>query len=133
MIYALDTNIISYVLNGNTAIAEKLTAVTKAGNKVIIPLLAYHGVRRGLLNDNAVKKMGLFDRLCSRLNVDGLTAKDMDAAAAIYDRRKRIGAIVDDADILIAAQCINNNCTLITNNVRHFKNSDGLIYENWME
>ena len=133
MTYALDTNIVSYILKGNAALDIKLNAVTRAGNKVVIPLMVYYEARRGLLNDNAINKMRIFDKLCARLNVDNLTVSDMNTAANIYDKRKRSGTIIDDADILIAAQCITNNYTLVTNNVRHFKDMDGLIYENWID
>jgi len=39
MIFALDTNIISYIMNGNDALDEKLGKVTAAGNSVVIPIL----------------------------------------------------------------------------------------------
>ena len=41
MTYALDTNIISYVLNGNATLAKKLGDVTESGGKVVIPLMTY--------------------------------------------------------------------------------------------
>ena len=132
MIYALDTNIVSYILKGNTALNEQLNSVTKSGNKVVIPLMVYYEARRGLLNNNAMNKMRIFEKLCAKLKVNNLTTSDMDIAAAIYDKHKRSGTMIDDADILIAAQCINNNYTLITNNVKHFDNIDDLIFENWI-
>jgi predicted nucleic acid-binding protein len=133
MIYALDTNIISYILNGNADIDAKLTAVTKSGNKVVIPLMVYYEARRGLLANNATNKMRIFEKLCARLNINNLTKTDMDTAAGIYAERKRRGTPIDDGDLLIAAQCATNGYTLITNNVKHFKDVDGLIYENWIE
>ncbi|MDR1061510.1 MAG: PIN domain-containing protein [Clostridiales bacterium] len=132
MIYALDTNIISYILNGNAALDERLNAVTKSGNKVVIPLMVYYEARRGLLNNNAINKMRVFEKLCAKLNVNNLTTSDMNTAAAIYDKHKRAGTPIDDSDILIAAQCINNDYTLVTNNVKHFNNIDGLTFENWI-
>ena len=33
---------------------------------------------------------------------------------------------------MIAAFCIVNNCTLVTDNLRHFEGIDGLTFENWV-
>jgi len=131
MIYALDTNIISYVINGDSNLAAELNTVTQSGNKVIIPLMVYYEVRRGLLSKGATVKMRLFDSLCARLGIHDLTKADMDAAAVIYADRKRRGTPIDDGDLLIAAQCVTNGYTLVTNNTKHFQGIDGLSIENW--
>jgi len=133
MIYALDTNIISYILNGNIILGEKLNAVIKTGNKIIIPLMVYYEARRGLLANNAVRKLQSFDKLCGKLKINSLTEADMNTAADIYVKRKHAGMPIDDADLLIAAQCVTNSYTLITNNVKHFENIDDLEYINWVE
>ena len=132
MIYALDTNIISYILNGNTELDEKLIDAINSGVKIIIPLMVYYEARRGLKANNAVNKLRIFDKLCSRLNITGLTKADMNTAADIYAERKRAGTIIDDGDLLIAAQCVTNNYILVTNNTKHFQNIDGLTLENWV-
>jgi len=133
MIYALDTNIISYVLNGDAVIAGKLNAATQSNVEIIIPLMVYYESRRGLLANNATKKIQVFEKLCKQLSIIDLTAADMDTAATIYAERKRNGKPIDDGDLLIAAQCVTKNYTLITNNVKHFKDIDGLLFENWLD
>ena len=131
MIYALDTNIISYILNGNTTLDKKLADVISSGAEIIIPLMVYYEARRGLLANNSIKKLRIFEKLCSRLNINSLTKADMNTAADIYAQRKRTGKMIDDGDLIIAAQCVTNNYTLITNNEKHFKDIDGLNIENW--
>jgi len=133
MIYALDTNIISYILNGNISLDAKLNTATKSGHKVIIPLMVYYEARRGLIANKATNKLSAFDKLYARLNVNSLTVSDMNTAAGIYAECKIKGTPIDDADLLIAAQCITNGYTLITNNVKHFKDISGLGIENWMD
>ena len=132
MTYALDTNIISYVLNGNADLAAKLDAITKSGQQAVIPLMVYYEARRGLLANNATKKTRVFDRLCSKLGIRDLTAADMDVAAGIYADRKNRGAPIDDADLLIAAQCVSNGYTLVTHNTRHFEGVKDLRLEDWV-
>ena len=57
------------------------------------------------------------------------TNKDIwDKAAALYVHARQIGKpIGSDADLLIAAYCLINDCTLVTNNTRHFKNMGFLV------
>jgi len=133
MIYALDTNIISYILNGNEHLSAKLSSITKSGNRVIIPLIVYFEARRGLIANHATAKMREFDKLCATLEIPDLTVSDMNKAAAIYAERKSKGKMIDDSDLLIAAQCINCGYTLVTNNIKHFENISGFNIENWME
>jgi tRNA(fMet)-specific endonuclease VapC len=131
MTYVLDTNIISYALNGNAAITAKIKAVTSLGDTAIIPLIVYYEVRRGLISSGATTKARAFDVLCDKLNIPALTVSDMETAADIYAERKRQGTPIDDADLLIAAQAITNGYTLITHNIRHFENISGLTVEDW--
>jgi predicted nucleic acid-binding protein len=133
MIYALDTNIVSYVVNGSVALAQKLRAVTAVGNKAVLPLMVYYETKRGLLSSKATAKMQKLDTLCMQLAIPKLTQADMNTAANIYTERRRIGRPIDDADLLIAAQCITNGYTLVTNNTKHFEGIDGLKFVNWVE
>jgi len=133
MTYALDTNIISYVLNGNITLSEKLESITQSGEKVVIPLIVYYEIKRGLIANKATKKMHIFDNLCLKLNIQDLTVDDMNTAASIYAHHKRIGKLIDDSDLLISAQCVTQGYMLITHNTKHFKDVDGLQLVDWMQ
>lgn len=130
MTYALDTNIISYILNGDTALSAKINYIAQR-NEIIIPLIVYYEARRGLLANNAVSKLKSFNKLCVSLNIQNLTVADVDTAAGLYAERKRTGTTIEDADLLIAAQCVTNGYTLVTNNTKHFSGINGLLYETW--
>ena len=54
-------------------------------------------------------------------------------AAQIYASLSQQGNLIDDADIFIAAFCLVNDCTLVTNNTRHFKHIIGLNFVNWKQ
>ncbi|MDR2043566.1 MAG: DUF4411 family protein [Clostridium sp.] len=133
MIYALDTNIISYLLNGNAKIAAKLEAVIASGDDVMIPLMVYYEIRRGLKANNSKIKAAAFGEMCAELNVKTLTIADMKTAADIYAERKRQGTPIDDADLLIAAQALTNGYTLVTHNIKHFESVNDLTVEDWTE
>jgi predicted nucleic acid-binding protein len=132
MIYALDTNIISYILRGNEDVKKRWWHEELNGNRSVILLVVYLEVKRGLLAAGAKNKLTAFERMIAELGVDVLTVKDVDLAASLYSERKRQGRMMDDADLLIAAQAISRGYTLVTNNAKHFEGLDGLLLTNWV-
>jgi predicted nucleic acid-binding protein len=133
MKYALDTNIISYILRGDSGMKHRWRKEEAVGNQTVIPLIVYFEVKRGLLSAGASTKLAAFEQVCAALEVHGLTVRDMDVASRIYSECKRQGRPIEDADILIAAFCIAGGYTLVTNNIRHFANIEGLKLDNWRE
>ena len=100
MIYALDSNTVSYLLKDNDAVYSRYFAALSQGHTCTIPLVVYYEVRRGLLASDAKNKMRSFTELCAVLGVSDLTAADMDMAAAIYAEHKKAGTLIDDTDLL---------------------------------
>lgn len=131
MIYALDANTISYILRDKDDVRKRWRHEEQSGNQTVIPLIAFYEVRRGLLANNATTKMNSFVDLCKVMGVSDMGISDMEKASEIYATLKNSGQLIDDADILIAAQCIVNGFTLITNNTRHFERIEGLQFTNW--
>jgi predicted nucleic acid-binding protein len=129
--YVLDTNIISYYLKGNEEIINKFS-VQRKSNSILIPPMAYYEAKRDLLYVNATKKLKVFDILYSKTGIDNIEKKTLDIAISIYIRLRKSGIIIDDADILIAAYCIQNNYTLVSNNMKHFESIENLQVENWI-
>ncbi|MCL2841693.1 MAG: PIN domain-containing protein [Defluviitaleaceae bacterium] len=133
MIFALDTNIISYLLRNDGAVTSRWISERNKGNKTIILLMVYYEVKRGLLAANATKKLRDFMALCELVGVDDFSRDDADTASRIYAELKSKGRMSEDSDILIAAQALSRGYTLVTNNVKHFKEIDGLVFENWTD
>ena len=132
-IYALDTNIISFILKENPNVLSHVRQELKARNKLIIPPLAYYEVRRGLLSVDTPVLTPAFNRFCAKIPVGKMSNSELDEAARIYAALKKKGRLIEDADILIAAYCIVNGYTLVTNNTKHFENVDNLLREDWTE
>jgi predicted nucleic acid-binding protein len=134
MIYALDSNIISYFLKKDSIIREKMRAATEQNNRFVMPAIVYFEVKRWLLELGAKNKEADFTELCQSLPLGEFDKRVWHLAATLYvQARKKGKPIDDDADLLIAAFCIVNGYTLVTNNTRHFENIDGLDYVNWKE
>ena len=131
MIYALDTNIISYLIRGDKTVTARWLKERQFGNKSIIPIVAYYEAKRGLLAVGATTKLKSFEELCSVLGVDDLSRDDADTASRIYAELKRKGKLQGDSDILIAAQALTRGYALVTNNTKHFSGITGLNLEDW--
>ena len=140
MTYALDTNIVSYILRENeTIVARENAAVTSclaleiaSDNEIVIPPIVYYEIKRWLNAAGAVKKERMFMRLCAGADMS-IKQSELDTAALIYAELRQKGKSTSDADILIASFCMVNDFTLVTNNEKHFVDIEGLAYVNWIE
>jgi tRNA(fMet)-specific endonuclease VapC len=129
--YALDSNIVSYILRKNTTVTSRLREEINKGNSAIIPPTVYYEITRGLTYINAVAKMRIFTALCSG-GIGALHKTTFDRAVSIYCDLRKKGIVIDDNDILIAAFCQTYNLTLVTNNTKHFADIHNLLTENWV-
>jgi len=130
--YALDTNIVSYLLRGDKELQERIYYEIKKGDGVVILPIVYYEIKRGLIDKNAKVKLVAFERLCNMLGIEGMDMKTLDIAANIYAYKKQQGQQIEDADILIAASCVAYGYILVTNNERHFLGINGLKITNWL-
>jgi predicted nucleic acid-binding protein len=133
MTYALDTNILSYMLRRDAAVCGRYLAESRAGHECVIPPVAYYEIKRGLMAVNATAKEWAFDLLCQDFGIGEMSTSAWLRAASLYAINRQNGRAMDDADLFIAAFCIENGHTLVTNNVRHFDGVEGLRLVNWAE
>jgi predicted nucleic acid-binding protein len=131
MTYALDTNTILHLLGGNIKAREHIWY--KRNSTFTIPQVVYYEILRGFRYKAAPAKEATFDSMCEIYDIGELTTRTWVIAAQIYADLQKRREIIEDADILIAAFCIEGGYTLITNNVKHMKRVDGLIFEDWVE
>ena len=131
--FTLDTNIISYLLKGNKIIAAKIKEKLDNGDQIIINPITYYEICRGLLAVNNTKKLEKFKEICKIFRVNQITEKTLYKAAEIYAYLRKKGKLIDDADIFIAAICIEEDIILITNNEKHFLRIKELELEKWPE
>ena len=59
--YAVDTNIISFLLRGDRQLQEKIYHEANDGDGVIIPPIAYYETKRGLIDYHAPVKLAAFE------------------------------------------------------------------------
>ena len=129
--YALDTNIISYYLKGNTKLIGRINNEVKDGN-IIIPPIVYFEIKKWLLKNNSKTKLEAFETLLAKYGIDTISKETLDISLSVYLNLQSNGITVDDADIVIAGYCIQNGYILITNNTKHFEQIEHLRIENWL-
>lgn len=132
-VYALDTNIVSYLLRNSGGIAKRMESEIDKGNRVVIPPMVYYEVRRGLLAANAPVKSEAFETMCDTFAVGVIDRDTLEIAAVEYAHLRKIGRPIDDADLIIAAYCIQTGATLVTNNTKHFEGIENLNHTNWVQ
>ena len=129
MTYFLDTNVISYILNGNINVKNRIEKLILQDNNISIPIFAYYEIKRGLLSVGATAKFKCFDnfvKVCNLVNVDIST---FDLASQIYAQFKQTGNLIEDADLLIGVSALEHNAILITNNANHLQRIPNLQIE----
>jgi tRNA(fMet)-specific endonuclease VapC len=52
--------------------------------------------------------------------------------SGIKSKYRKVGIVIDDFDLLIAATAITHNQILVTNNIKHFEPIKELNIENWI-
>ncbi len=77
------------------------------------------------------RKAAAFEALCQVCIILPLTDRVVDRAAALYADLYQRGALVPDADLLIAATALDAQRVLVTNNLAHFQRIPNLSIENW--
>jgi predicted nucleic acid-binding protein len=130
-IYTLDSNIVSYYLKNYADLVERVDTEIK-NNCIVISPVVYYEINNWLLKNNSKKKAAIFEKMCSDKGIGIIDKNTLDIASTIFVKLRKNGIKIDDTDILIAAWCIQNDHTLITNNLKHFDNIERLKVTNWI-
>lgn len=130
--YLIDTNIITAILKNNTDVITKIHDAIINGEEVLINGISYYEVKRGLLAVNATTKLSLFEKFCNELGTIWLDEQNIfDEAALIYSNLKKVGKLIEDADILIAAIAKTRDLILVSGDSA-FQRVSKLKIENWL-
>ena len=103
-------------------------------NDYVIPPLCYYEMLWYLLRKKATTQLRDFEELYKNSLVKiNMGEKEFIKAAEIRaDLEEKGTPIGKDADVFIAAYCIVNNYTLVTNNSSDFERINGLRFVNWV-
>jgi len=133
MEYAFDTNTVIHLMRGTQLVHEYRKKAQKDGVRFIIPPFVNYEIRRGLIIKPIHKHEEAYTIICNNCTIEEMSAEVWEYAAQIYAELYKKHLTVNDADIIIAAFCIINGYTLVTNNTADFENIDGLLIVDWMK
>jgi tRNA(fMet)-specific endonuclease VapC len=138
--YLLDTDTLTHLHAGNANVVDRLKSV--ADEDVGITIITKVEVLRGRIDylikaetgESLLKAQELLFRTEALLNdllivpVDRSASNEFDRLRSEAKFRK-----IGRADLLIASITLANRATLVTRNLRHFKQIPGLKLENWVD
>jgi tRNA(fMet)-specific endonuclease VapC len=130
---ALDTNIVSYFLKGNTAIVDRFELENNNGNLFVIPPIVYFEIQNWLLKNKSKSIINTFKKIYSDQGLGVIDQAILDIASSIKLNLERKGKSISDDDLFIASYCIKHNFPLVTNNTKHFIHIENLEILNWVE
>lgn len=128
----LDTDILSAVMRSHPQATARARAYLLEHQRFTFSVITAYEVLRGLRTKGAVRQQLAFERLCAASTLLPLTHEIAHHAAAIYATLHARGALIGDADILIAATALTHGLAVATNNEAHFRRIDSLTIDNWV-
>lgn len=129
--YLLDTNIIVFLLRGQMGIRDSIERI--GIDQCHISEITYAELLYGAeCSSDPAKNTALVDRVLEDINMIPISSS-LKVFAKCKAHLRKIGKIVDDADILIGATAIDNKFIMVTENVKHFENLPGITLENWVK
>ena len=133
MMFLLDTNIcILLIRQKSTQVLATLTsyAITDIGISAITVAELQYGVQRSAKQSQNQQALDQFLLPLTILPFDDGTALQYGRIRAYLEAQ---GLPIGALDTLIAAQAVQHNLTLVTNNLREFSRVPGLTVEDWTQ
>ena len=133
MTLALDANMVVHLIKRTESVKTRYKEMLLQGITMVIPPYVDYEICRGLYYANATAKLSSYQNICKICSIGEMNRNIWRCAANLYSDLRCRGFTVSDADILIAAFCLENGYTLITNNTKDFINIDGPMLVDWLK
>ncbi len=133
MIYLLDTSAVIAVLNDQLGVRRRLQLALTNGASVGVSSIVVSELRDGVARserrrENAERLRSFFS---GPINIVPFDEVDAETAGELRAKLETAGTPIGPYDVLIAAQALRIDATLVTANVREFARVRGLTWENW--
>jgi len=129
-LYLLDTESVSCALRGEGRVGARIVA--HAPSAICISAITVAELRYGADRRKSSKLNRLITTFTNTVTVAAFDEACAAAFAKLASRLVAKGRPVGSFDTLIAAHAIALGATLVTNNEKHFRQADGLRFENWL-
>jgi tRNA(fMet)-specific endonuclease VapC len=134
VIYLLDTNAcIALIECRPPQVRARLAGALKAGDQVLVSAIAafelWYGVAKSARPEANASRVATF--LAGPVAILPFDDEDAESAGAIRAAAEKVGRPIGPYDLLMAAQALRRNLTLVTSNAREFSRVRGLVWEDW--
>jgi tRNA(fMet)-specific endonuclease VapC len=130
----LDTVTLSEVIKGRDAeVLRRAGEYLSAHGCFQLSIITRYEILRGLKAKDAIRQIERFEVQCGESIVFPLSDEVVVPAAEIYGELHKCGALIEDADILIAATALVHGLELVTENPAHFSRIPDLVLEGWRD
>ena len=126
--YLIDSDILIYFLKGKQEVVQRLSKIPI--NELYISRINYTELIYGAYNSTKVNQnLKVIEPFLDSFEVLEFTKTSSLIFAKEKARLKKSGNIIADMDLMIASIAIENDCTLISNNIKHFDRIQNLKLE----
>jgi tRNA(fMet)-specific endonuclease VapC len=129
--FLLDTNICNYLINKRSRKIAEIFETLKPDeiklSSITLAELEYGASKSRYREKNRLALLGFV----SPFEVIPFDGKDAELFGLIRTRLESLGKTIGPYDMQIAAQAVNRNYTLVTNNVKEFERIPMLKVDNW--
>lgn len=138
--YLLDTDTLTHLHSGNSKVIERLRTLEdlEVGTTIVTRIEILRGridyILKAETGTDLLKAQQLLNRTEELLAQIFTVPLDLKSAECFdYLRSSRTLRKVGRADLLISSIALSNRATLVTRNLKHFKQIPGLKVENWVD
>jgi predicted nucleic acid-binding protein len=126
--YLIDSDILIYFLKGKQEVVQRLSQIPI--DDLYISRINYTELLYGAYNSSKIdQNLKVIEPFLDNFKVLEFTKKSSLIFAKEKARLKKSGNIIADMDLMIASIAIENNCTLISNKIKHFNRVHNLELE----
>lgn len=130
MRFLLDTDTCVYALKQNAAVLGRLLAQSR--EDIAVSVITEAELRTGAAKStSAAKTLRLIENFLRPLSILPFTSDDAAVYGLVRAKLERAGKPIGPLDTLIAAQAVQRNLLLVSNNEREFGRVGGLQVQNW--
>ena len=131
MRYLLDTNIVSdLVRNPQGKVAQHIRKIGEA--KVCTSIIVAAELRYGAAKKNSSRLTTQLEAVLGALEILPLESPADEIYGRLRIRLEQIGKPIGGNDLLIAAQALTLDHTIVTDNEKEFARVEGLSLQNWL-
>jgi len=129
----LDTNVFIEVIRGGRLIVrERFRQASMSSEPLATSLIVLHELYFGAeLHAHRDLQRANIRKALSTVEVYALDEADIETAAVVRARLKRLGSPIGSYDLLIAGQALAKGWTVVTANRREFERVEGLNVIDW--